>query len=416
MNPTLEIFSQGDEVVTGQTVDTNAAWLAQVCVQMGFSVTRHSAVGDRLDDLIALLREISARADCCICTGGLGPTIDDLTAEAVAQAFSMPLRFDPIAYHNIERFFRHRKRPMPPTNRKQAMIPEGAERIDNDWGTAPGFALQYRRCRFVFLPGVPSEMRHLFDEKVSGWLMERFVFQPKRLVTIKTVGIGESDLQTLIDPLVLPEAVQLGFRAGIEHVETKLLFPGDFPERPMTDLAEQVAQRIGPFVFGVDGLGEPVGSLIDVVDRLMEEKTVCLVETVSQGLMAAKCLGRNWLKSSVYEASPETLAQRLGVTFDRGNLPQTGNSLAHAVWAHGTVDIVLLQLYGGSPDAVDDKDQTIDIHTTLVHNRAFEQTSMTQEHRVLSGTPERKQNQAALLGLDLLRRYLQTENNRHATH
>ena len=91
MNPTLEIFSQGEEVVTGQTVDTNAAWLSEQVVTLGFTVTRHTAVGDKLDDLVTLLREISTRADCCICTGGLGPTSDDLTAEAVAKAFDLPL-------------------------------------------------------------------------------------------------------------------------------------------------------------------------------------------------------------------------------------------------------------------------------------------------------------------------------------
>ena len=91
MNPTLEIFSQGEEIVTGQTVDTNAAWLSQEAIHCGFTVTRHTAVGDKLQDLINLLLDISERADCCICTGGLGPTSDDLTTEAVAQAFNLSL-------------------------------------------------------------------------------------------------------------------------------------------------------------------------------------------------------------------------------------------------------------------------------------------------------------------------------------
>jgi nicotinamide-nucleotide amidase len=80
MNPTLEIFSQGEEIVTGQVVDTNAAWLSQQAVGLGFNVTRHTAVGDKLDDLVQLLSDIAVRADCCLCTGGLGPTSDDLTA------------------------------------------------------------------------------------------------------------------------------------------------------------------------------------------------------------------------------------------------------------------------------------------------------------------------------------------------
>ena len=89
--PTIEIFSQGEEVINGQTVDTNAAWLSERLFEMGFQITRHTTVGDRVDQLVSVLREISARAECCICTGGLGPTQDDLTAEAVSLAFNRPL-------------------------------------------------------------------------------------------------------------------------------------------------------------------------------------------------------------------------------------------------------------------------------------------------------------------------------------
>ncbi|MGZ4991244.1 MAG: competence/damage-inducible protein A, partial [Methylobacter sp.] len=234
MNPTLEIFSQGEEVVTGQTVDTNAAWLSEQVVSMGFSVTRHTVVGDKLDDLISLLREISIRADCCICTGGLGPTSDDLTAEAVAKAFDLPLEFDAVAFEQIKRFFTLRNRAMPESNRKQAMFPKGAERIDNTWGTAPGFSLKAGRCWFAFVPGVPMEMRHLFLESIQPTLASRFLLRPGKLITIKTLGIGESAIQEVISAIEIPAQVQLGFRASPDDVQTKLLFPPDYPEAAMT--------------------------------------------------------------------------------------------------------------------------------------------------------------------------------------
>ena len=148
----VEIFSQGEELVTGQTLDTNAGWLSARLVQMGFTVSRHTTVGDNLDDLVGLLKEVAGRADCCICSGGLGPTIDDLTAEAVAIAFNRPLIFDTVAYQQISEFFSNRDRPMSESNRKQALLPKGAERLDNDWGTAPGFALQQDQCWFAFVP------------------------------------------------------------------------------------------------------------------------------------------------------------------------------------------------------------------------------------------------------------------------
>jgi nicotinamide-nucleotide amidase len=411
--PILEIFSQGDEIVTGQTVDTNAAWLSEQAVQLGFTVARHTAVGDKLGDLVGLLKEIAERADCCLCTGGLGPTSDDLSAEAVAKAFGLPLEFDEIAYRQIQAYFSNRQRSMPEINRKQALLPQGSIRLDNDWGTAPGFALQAGRCWFAFMPGVPSEMRNMFVERVRPRLDARFLLKPSRLVTIKTVGLGESDIQQMIENIEIPDAVQLGFRAGVDEVQTKLLFPPGYPEPEMMELTNKVAARlIRPvYVFGIDGLGEKVGSLAAVVDRLMCEAgiTLAVVETASQGLLAAKCLGCSWLHSAIYEKSLSVLARRLGVNIDGLDTANTGSALATALWKHSRVDIVLVQMYEGSVEQFQEKDQTVKLYTTLVHNIGLEDRESTKwslDIRYLSGPAARKQNQAAQFGLDKLRREL----------
>ncbi|MGR8941273.1 MAG: competence/damage-inducible protein A [Gammaproteobacteria bacterium] len=411
--PILEIFSQGEEIVTGQTVDTNAAWLSEQAVELGFTASRHTAVGDKLGDLIALLKEIAGRADCCLCTGGLGPTSDDLTAEAVAEAFGLPLAFDAIAYRQIGNYFSNRNRPMPETNRKQAMLPQGSIRLDNDWGTAPGFAVQAGRCWFAFMPGVPSEMRHMFLERVKPLLTERFELKPSRLVTIKTFGIGESDIQQMIGNIVIPEGVELGFRAGVDEVQTKLLFPADYIESEIAALTNNIADRLlrPMFVFGIDGLDEKVGSLASVVDNLMSAAgmTLAVVETASQGLFASKCLGCSWLHSAIYEKSLSALARRLGVNIDGLDTANTGSTLANALWAHNRVDMVLVQMYEGSIEQFQDKDQTVKLYTTLVHNIDLEDRESTQwslDIRYLSGPAARKQNQAALCGLDKLRRKL----------
>ena len=404
INPMLEIFSQGEEVITGQTVDTNAAWLAQECVQLGFIVSRHTVVGDKLDDLITVLKEIASRSDCCLCTGGLGPTVDDLTAEAVSQAFSLPLEFDPVAYEQIQRFFSLRNRTMPEINRKQAMIPKTAERIDNAWGTAPGFALQYRRCWFVFLPGVPFEMRHLFGEKIKSKLATRFSLHPERLITIKTVGIGESDLQAAIGPVALPKSVRLGFRAGSEHVETKLSFPNDFPPSQMSNLVHSVADSIGSYVFGIDGLDNTAGELVDVVNDLMAAKhyTAALVETASQGLLAAKCIGCGWLLETSFDRTYQQPERKLSMPIDTADLIESAQKIATAVKQRSGVDFVLVQLYEGDGEAFRDKDRSIVLYNVLLTSEGF------RFNRQTTGGPlRRKQNQAALLALDLLRRYLQ---------
>lgn len=404
MNPTLEIFSQGEEVVTGQTVDTNAAWLSELVVTMGFRVTRHTAVGDKLDDLIALLREISIRADCCICTGGLGPTSDDLTAEAVAKAFDLPLEFDGIAFEQIQRFFALRNRVMPESNRKQAMFPKGAERIDNAWGTAPGFSLQVGRCWFAFVPGVPTEMRHLFLESIQITLASRFLLQPSKLITIKTIGMGESAIQERISAIEIPAQVQLGFRASPDDVQTKLLFPHDYPEPDRSALMSKVAGQLGDYVFAIDGLGQASGDLVFTVDQLMTagKHTLAVVETASQGLLAAKCIGLQWLLETRYEQSLERLGQKLAVTVNPNDLIATAQAVATTIQQAGAADFVLVQLYAGDNKTFHDKDQAIILYNVLLTGDGFHQTT----HSV-AGPIKRKQNQAALLALDLLRRYLQ---------
>ncbi len=404
MNPTLEIFSQGEEVVTGQTVDTNAAWLSEHVVAMGFTVTRHTAVGDKLDDLVTLLREISVRADCCICTGGLGPTSDDLTAGAVAKAFDLPLEFDDVAFEQIKRFFMLRNRPMPESNRKQAMFPKGAERIDNAWGTAPGFSLQVGRCWFAFVPGVPFEMRHLFSESIRPTLASRFLLRPGKLITIKTLGVGESAIQERISAIEIPPQVQLGFRASPDDVQTKLLFPHDYPEAAVASLASKVAEELGDFVFAIDGFGRASGDLVFVIDQLMTVggHTLAVVETASQGLLAAKCIGLPWLLETRYEQSLERLGQKLAVTVNGNDLIATAQAVASEIKKTGAADFVLVQLYAGDNKTFHDKDQSIILYNTLLTGDGFHQTA----HSV-AGPIKRKQNQAALLALDLLRRYLQ---------
>jgi len=404
MNPKLEIFSQGEEIVTGQTVDTNASWLSQQAVQLGFTVVRHTAVGDKLEDLIQLLTDIAARADCCICTGGLGPTSDDLTAEAVALAFHRPLAFDGFAFTQMQQFFANRNKIMPESNHKQAMLPQHAERIDNEWGTAPGFALQQGRCWFVFLPGVPSEMRSMFLEKIRPGINQRFTLKPSKLITLRTIGIGESDIQERIKLLQVPERVQLGFRADSDEVQVKLLFPFDYPHSAISNLLSEMIKKLGSYVFTIDGYSEVTGDLVFVVDELMirAQHKLALVETASQGLIAAKLLGSPWLLESRYEQCIEKLAQKLACPIDLEDWMATAKTLAAAIKTTSEADMILVQIYAGKEQQFHSKEQTIQLFTVLLHGKHYESAVLT-----LAGSAKRKQNQSALVALDLLRRYLQ---------
>lgn len=406
MNPILEIFSQGEEIVTGQTVDTNAAWLSQQAVELGFSVTRHTAVGDKLDHLIVLLNEIAQRADCCICTGGLGPTSDDLTAEAVALAFHRPLQFDEIAFNQITRFFANRNKPMPASNRKQALLPQDSERIDNDWGTAPGFSLQQGRCWFVFLPGVPSEMRSMFLEKIRPVMTGRFSLRPGQLITLRTFGIGESDIQQRIKSVQIPDAVQLGFRADRDEVQVKLLFPAGYPETALVALLSEIYEKLGRYVFAVDGWRGEGGGLVAVLDRLMIEgqHTLAVIETASQGLLTAKCIGSPWLLETRYERSIAKLGEKLAIPINSNDPMAAANALAAALQKNSEADFILVQLYAGDNQQFHEKDQAITLFSVLWHGEHKQHAT-----HVVAGPAQRKQNQAALIALDLLRRYLQPQ-------
>jgi nicotinamide-nucleotide amidase len=410
MNPTLEIFSQGEEIVTGQVVDSNAAWLSQQAVTMGFTVTRHIAVGDKLDDLVQVLLDISGRADCCICTGGLGPTSDDLTAEAVAKAFELPLVFDDIAYSQMQQFFSKRNRQMPECNRKQAMLPQGSLRLVNLTGTAPGFALQQGRCWFAFVPGVPSEMQAMFLAHIQPMLAQQFVLQPNQLITIKSIGIGESDLQERISKIAIPPQVQLGFRAELDVVQTKLLFPGDYPQTELEGLTQQMATAIGGnAIFAIDGLSHQkgnhqAGNLVPVLDGLMMagDYTLAIVETVSQGLLAAKLVEVSWLLSANYMQSLNALTQSLHVKNSPDNFAATAKAIASAVQQATGATIALVQLATDDYCAAKDNDKAVTVINTLLVGSEYRQTV-----RTLAGDIKRKQHQAAIFSLDLLRRYLQ---------
>ena len=403
----IELFSQGEEVVSGQTVDTNAAWLSRRLVEMGFEVTRHTCVGDRLEELVALLREIGARADYCICSGGLGPTRDDLTAEAVSQAFDRPLQEDPEALRQIERCFSRWGRPMPEVNRKQAQLPRGARRLDNHWGTAPGFLLQSGRCRFAFVPGVPSEMRHLFEAYVEPDLAARFDPAPRRLVTLRTFGIGESAIEEKLEAVELPDDIVVSFRAGLPEVHTKLFFPPDFPQERMRRCVSDVANAIGPQVFGIDGLDGPGGSLAEVVGRLMSQckQTLAVVETASGGRIASQCVGEWLIESTV---SPER--GRLAAMFNLVGLDADDEAfagiaalrLAQTVRTRAGADFGLAQFGCFDPAALHDQEQALRLHHAL-----STPTGLVCETGLVRGPLQRKQIVAAALALDLLRRYLQ---------
>ena len=297
-----EILSQGEEVVTGQVIDTNAAWLSEQLSSLGFIVQRHTTVGDRMDDLEQAFDATARSADLVICTGGLGPTDDDLTAEAVSRASGQPLEFDPIAWEDLKEKYVKYSHIMPQSNRKQVLFPAHSVRLDNDWGTAPGFATlpefhPEHRALMIFLPGVPKEMRAMFATRVLPLLKEHFKLKVRPLVTLRTTGVGESTLQEKIGMFSLPEA-SLSYRTILPENHVKIRFePSVSPER-IQEISTQVITKIGRPLFSVHGLPMPLpgidclgGGLAEVIGRrlLARGESLAVSESCTGGQVSANC-------------------------------------------------------------------------------------------------------------------------------
>ena len=325
--PSAEVLSQGDEVVTGQIADTNAAWLATQLTEAGFDVLRHTSAGDRAGDLTALFREAAARSEVVICTGGLGPTTDDLTAECAATAFQDTLVLDPIALQQIEERYAAFNRPMPAVNRKQAMLPGRATRIDNPNGTAPGFCVEHESSQLFFLPGVPFEMRAMFSHTVLPTLLERHALTPGRLVTLRSFGAGESSLQESIATADLGAAT-LGWRASMPDVLVKLRFPASTPVEEIRRVVHSVYGALGRSVYAAEHFpSEPgdalplmrSGDLSQVVGAslLAAGTTLAVAESCTGGLISAACTKHSgasqWFEQGAVTYSNASKVNLLGV-------------------------------------------------------------------------------------------------------
>ena len=304
----VEMLSTGDEVLHGQIVDTNAAWLADFFFNQGLPLTRRHTVGDDLDALVAILRERSEQADVLIVNGGLGPTSDDLSALAAATAKGEELILQPEWLETMTRFFAERGRPMAESNRKQAEIPASAEMINNPVGTACGFAVQLNRCLMFFTPGVPSEFKVMVEQEILPRLRQRFTLpEPPVCLRLTTFGRSESELAQSLNPLTLPPGVVMGYRSSMPIIELKLTGPADQRDA-MLALWPEVRKVAGDSLIfeGTEGLPAQIA-------RCLQERQLSLTlsEQFTGGLLALQLsrAGAPLLASEVVPAQEETLAQ-----------------------------------------------------------------------------------------------------------
>lgn len=284
-----EIIATGDEIRSGALVDSNSAHIAQALEITGVAVRHHHALGDDLEQLVTLFKAVGQRAAIAVVTGGLGPTEDDLSAQAAADAAGVELRSDPGALEVVERYFKKLNRQMTPSNRKQANLPAGAIMLDNPVGTAPGFMLSINTCKFFFLPGVPYEMKRMLKDEVLPRI-RKLIGSAESYPFVKTIscfGLPESQVGEKTAGVVkkFPE-LKLGWRAKFPEIQVKLYgraSDADAIEARFQAAADWVKNQLGHHVFSEDG-----SSMETVVGRLLQKNgaTLAVAESCTGGLIA----------------------------------------------------------------------------------------------------------------------------------
>lgn len=328
-----EIISTGDEVLSGAVVDSNAAWIARRLYETGIAVGRHVCVGDDFEHLADVLCKAGRRTDISVVTGGLGPTVDDITARAAALAAGVDLKANPAAMAYIEEFFRRFDRPLSDSDARQAVLPETAEPILNSVGTAPGFTLTIGKCRFFFLPGVPFEMRKMMKDYVIPFLENeawqggtRGFYREKR---ISLFGLPEAHVnERLADLTDMIGGVKLGMLAEFPVIHVKVsAFGQDLQEidAMLEPAADLIRKRVEKFVFSESGQ-----SMEEVVGQLLKQRsaTLALAESCTGGLIASRITNvagsSDYFLCSAVTYSNEAKIRMLGV-------------LPHTLETHGAV-------------------------------------------------------------------------------
>ncbi len=284
-----QIISIGTELTSGLTVDANAAWLARRLAAIGLHSTRHVTVPDDAHAIRSAITQAADHATVVLVTGGIGPTDDDLTRQAVADAAGKPLVIDPTSAQQIRDFFRRVERPMPDTNDRQAYLPQGAAPLENPCGTAPGFRVQIARALVFVMPGVPREMKAMFQRSVEPELAARSSGSAIVTRTIRCFGASEANVGEQLADLMTPgREPGIGITAEGGVLSLHITARGDHPDDAAT-LADQhariVRRRLGHLVFGQGDqtLQQAVAELL--LDR---GHTVATAESCTGGLLAKR--------------------------------------------------------------------------------------------------------------------------------
>jgi nicotinamide-nucleotide amidase len=327
-NPIIQLLLTGNEVMSGDTIDSNSAMIAQRLGEHGLRIYRKVTVGDDPDLLCRELLDLCEASDVVILNGGLGPTVDDLTAQILANAAAVDLVENSDAMRHIESWCKKRGAQLNAANLKQAILPAGAEIIDNPIGSAVGFQLELRDCLVICTPGVPSELRLMMDRVLENMQAKLGAFSAGSVLRLQTFGLGESTAQQIIADANIdwPAGVELGFRAGAPQMEIKITISD-----PALAGEQQRCRDSIEALFSDHIIGEGEVSLAQRVLQLLREqgKTITTAESCTGGMIASMLTRvpgssdafqagfvtySNDIKSSVLGVHEQTLAEHGAVS------------------------------------------------------------------------------------------------------
>jgi nicotinamide-nucleotide amidase len=305
-----ELISIGDELLIGQTINTNASWLGQLFSANGISVHRVIAISDDKEEIKRTITEAMSNCELVLITGGLGPTKDDITKHTLCELFATTLEIHVPTLQKIEDFFSKRNRPMLESNIRQAELPVGCTILTNDYGTAAGMWFDRERSIVISLPGVPYEMKGIVMEQVMPRLRERYALKSIYHQTILTQGLGESFLAERIsdwENRVRGRGFGLAYLPSPGMVKLRITSPNGVEDKPEIDLFfEEIRSELPHYVYGVEAqsLSEVVG--IACIDKKVSIGTI---ESLTGGAIAQEIVSQpgasEYFKGSIVAYDPE---------------------------------------------------------------------------------------------------------------
>ncbi len=405
-----EIIAIGSELLLGQIIDTNSSYIAKCLAANGIELVKTTTVGDEPHRMKEAIGEAINRSQIVITTGGLGPTEDDLTREAIAQVAQRPLVFQPHLMEQIEALFKRRGFRMAENNRKQAYIPEGAIPIENPKGTAPGFIVEGSYWMTISVPGVPSEMEYLMEHAVIPYLRKRFNLQNQviQYKVLRACGLGESAIGLQIKDLMREsQNPSVGTLASVGDIKIRITAKADNHEEAsmwIQKMEQEIRNRLGILIYGVDN--ETLhGNIAKELERL--NLTISVVETFTGGIISQKLTstGSTSFVQGIVLSSETSQRQYLNLSLKESESLKKDSkwftdSLSQKARNEFKTDLGLA-MFGKIAEKQGEGEYRIETYYSLSTSTGIE----NQEYS-MGGELWMVRERASIIALDMLRKYL----------